>query len=234
MNKLRNLVVIGVLASVALLAAGWVFLVSPERSHAAKLKTDADGVRSSTSSLQTQLAMLRAQAKSLPAQRAKLQAISAKVPNNPAEPALVRALTKAADSAGVELTSIAPSTPAVMTAPVAPVAPAATGAAPAAGTPPVAASLQVAAIALKITATGTYFELEQFQRNLENLSRALKSTTISLAPGGDKVSSTSTTAASGGYTGTLTASIGATVYMTVERAAAPLAGAGAVAPGPTK
>lgn len=234
MSKLRNLVAVGALAAVALLSAGWFLLVSPQRSQAAALRTDADGVRSSTSSLQTQLAMLRAQAKNLPAQRAKLQAIAAKVPNNPAEPALVRALTKAADAAGVELISIAPATPAVISAPVA-AAPA--GAAPAAGgvASPVT-GLQVAAIALKISATGTYFELEQFQRNLENLSRALKSTTISLAPGGDSATSTAAApgAVAGGYSGTLTAAIGATVYMTVERAAAPLAGAGAAAPGPKK
>lgn len=229
MSKLRNLVVVAVLAAVVLLAAGWFLLVSPQRAKAADLKTQAAGVRSSTSSLQTQLDMLKAQAKNLPAQRAKLQEIATKVPNNPAEPALVRALTKAADAAGVDLTSIAPSTPSLIaTAPVG----AGAVAAPAAAS----SGMRVAAISLKITAVGTYFELEQFQANLENLSRALKTTTFSLAPGGASQvgAAGSPASASGGYSGILTAAIGANVYMTVERPVAPLTGAGAPTPGPTK
>lgn len=226
MSKLRNLILVAGLAAVVLLAAGWFLLVSPQRAKAADYETQTESVRSTTSSLQTQLAMLRAQAKTLPAQRAKLQAIAAKVPNNPAEPALVRALTKAADAAGVDLTSIAPSTPGLLS----------TG--PAAAGAPVASTLQVAAIALKITATGTYYELEQFQASLENLSRALKTSAISITPGGDKQTASAAGSASQpaaqGYSGTLTASISANVYMTVERAAAPLAGTGAAAPGPTK
>lgn len=228
MSKLRNMIVVAALAAVVLLAAGWFLLVSPQRAKAADYQAQAASVRSATSSLQTQLAMLRAQAKTLPAQRAKLQAIATKIPNNPAEPALVRALTKAADDAGVDLVSIAPSLPALVSAPPTTAAPAAgAGASPTSGP-------QVASIALSLSVTGTYFELEQFQANLESLSRALKTTTISLTPGGAKKGASSLAAGATGYTGILTAAINATVYMTVERPAAPLTGTGAIAPGPTK
>lgn len=227
MSKLRSLAVGAILVAAVVLAAGWFLLVSPQRSKAAELQGQAESVRASTSSLQTQLSLLKSQAKGLPAQRAALQSIAVKVPSNPAEPALVRSLTAAADAAGVDLTTIAPGTP--MIAPAAPGAPAAAG----------VTGVQVATIALRITAVGTYYELEQFQSNLESLSRALKTTAINLVPGGDKPKAVVSGAAPvpgtvDGYSGTLTASISANVYMTVERPAAPLTGAGATAPGPTK
>jgi hypothetical protein len=89
----------------------------------------------------------------------------------------------------------------------------------------------VATIALSINAIGTYYELEQFQANLENLSRALKTVAISMKPGGAPNQNTGATgtAVDGTYDGKITATINANVYMTVE-APAPLTGAGQPAP----
>jgi Tfp pilus assembly protein PilO len=111
MAKLRNHVAIAGLLALVMLAAGWFMLVSPQRSKAAGFRADAAQTRSASSALQTQLALLKAQAKQLPKQQARLHAIAVKVPSNPAEPALVRLLTKAAKDAGVDLSSIAPATP---------------------------------------------------------------------------------------------------------------------------
>jgi type IV pilus assembly protein PilO len=234
MAKLRNLSLMAVALAAVMLMAGWFLLVSPQRAKSAELTASADQARSATTALQTQLSMLKSQAKELPKQRARLAAIAAKVPNNPAEPALVRALTKAADQAGVDLTAISPAQPALATGTAA-----APAAAPATGAAPTAGGAQfgprVATLALRITAVGTYFELEQFQANLESLTRALKTTSISLTPGGGPATQGGTATTSGGYDGKVTAQISANVYMTVEGAStAPLSGVGATAPAPTK
>ena len=232
MAKLRNLSAIAGVVALAILAAGWFLLVSPQRSQAAKLRSDADSTRSQSSALETKLAMLKAQAKGLPKQQARLNAISVKVPSNPAEPALVRMLTKAASEAGVDLTSIVPAQPALVTS-VAPAA--ATSAAGTAGAAVAVPATRVASIALSITAVGRYSELMQFQANLESLSRALKSTSIALAPGGGPSTAKADAATSSGYDGKITATISAQVYMTVEGAStAPLTSTGATAPAPTK
>jgi Tfp pilus assembly protein PilO len=230
MLKIQKLVAMAALVAVAMLAAGWFLLVSPQRSKAAGYESDAAGIRANSAQLQTQLASLRQQQKGLPKVRARLAAIAAKVPNNPAEPALVRALTKAADDAGVDLTTIAPAEPTLVVAAAAVTTPATgTSTAPVAPSTVGAGGTKVATIAVKITAVGTYAGLMQFQANLEALTRSLKTTGIALAPGG---SPTDTTAAVG-YDGKLTASISANVYMTIEGASvAPLTGAGQ--PAPTK
>jgi Tfp pilus assembly protein PilO len=133
-SKMKQWVALTAVGCLAVLAAGWFLLVSPKRGDAAAIRDEVASQNTTNSSLQTQLAMLKAQAKTLPAQQAKLALVAAKIPDNPALPALIRALSKAADDAGVELVSLAPGQPAtvVAAAPAAP-APGATTTGPAAG-----------------------------------------------------------------------------------------------------
>jgi Tfp pilus assembly protein PilO len=224
MNKMRNLAAATAVAALAILALAWFVLIAPQRSHAADLKVQASTARQSSSSLQAQLAQLKAQAKLLPKQRGILDAIDKQLPSNPALPALVRSLTRAADDSGVTLVSIAPGVPTVVAAqPVA----------GAAGTARVnTGSSQLASIALALTVEGTYFELEQFQQTLESLTRSYKATTLTFAPGSRSAASK---AATNGYTGQLTANITGQVFMTVVRTAtAPLPKTGAAVAAPTK
>ncbi|MDQ1687911.1 MAG: hypothetical protein QOK42_886 [Frankiaceae bacterium] len=232
MAKLRNHVAIAGLLALVMLAAGWFLLVSPQRSKAAGFRDDAAQTRSASSALQTQLALLKSQAKQLPKQQARLHAIATKVPSNPAEPALLRMLTKAASDSGVDLSSVAPAPPALIESTRA-AAPSTAPGAPVASAPVTTAGPRVATIALAITAVGTYYELEQFQANLENLSRALKTVGIAFKPGGaaSQVVPGAGTSSSNAYDGKITATISANVYMTVEAASvAPLTGAGQPAP----
>ena len=60
----------------------------------ADLRTQADQQNSQNSTLNAQISMLKAQAKDLPKQQAKLAAVAAKIPDNPALPALIRALSR--------------------------------------------------------------------------------------------------------------------------------------------
>lgn len=227
MDKLKQWVALTLVGSLAILAAGWFLLVSPKRSEAADLNAQAADKQSANQQLESQLAILKAQAKQLPQQQAKLAAVAAKIPDNPALPALVRALTKAADDAGVELVSIAPSAPADLTAkPGAAAAPAAPSAA-AASTPTAAGAAAPAAaapgvgtlksIGLSLNVVGGYFQVEQFLDRLEGLTRAFKVTGFTLAPGAnptkpDMAKETLDTGAS------LTAAVTGQVYMASGRA----------------
>jgi Tfp pilus assembly protein PilO len=187
MDKLKQYVLLTLLVCLIVLAAGWSLLVSPKRSDAAALKAQAASQASANAQLENQLRVFRAQAKDLPKQQAKLAAVAAKIPSTPALPALVRALTTASKSAGVELLSVAPGTPVLATT-------AASGrvAAPGAATSGAATSSSssagsLATIPVTLNVVGGYFQVEQFVSALENLPRAMRISNIAVAPGTNPV-----------------------------------------------
>ena len=174
MDKLKQWVALAVLGVLVVLAAGWFLLISPKRSEAADIALQASDKQSSNAVLRTKLALLKSQAKGLPAQQAKLAVVAAKIPDNPALPALIRALDAAAASTDVELVSLSPSPPTAVAAPVA---------APVAGAARAAAANTLQQVALSLNVAGGYFQVEQFLNRLENLQRAFKVNGFSLAPG---------------------------------------------------
>jgi Tfp pilus assembly protein PilO len=250
-SKMKQWVALTAVGCLAVLAAGWFLLVSPKRGDAAAIRDEVSSQNSTNSGLQTQLAMLKAQAKTLPAQQAKLALVAAKIPDNPALPALIRSLSKAADEAGVELVSLAPGQPAtvVATAPTAPTAGApATG--PAAGsgaavgaqaaglgTKPAGAPVTLGSatagsssfspgvltsIPLTINVVGGYFQIEQFFDRVEQLARATKVTGFTMVPGANPMKPSTGAAAQQVDTGkTLTTAVTANVYMAPGRGTVP-------------
>ena len=233
MDKLKQWIAFTVLGVVVVLAAGWFLLVSPKRGEAADISLQASEKQSSNQLMQTKLALLKSQAKGLPAQQAKLAVVAAKIPNNPALPALIRALDAAAASADVELVSLAPSAPAPLSAlpAAAPVAAAAPAAGAPAVTPVAAPAPALQQIALTLNVTGGYFQVEQFLDRLENLQRAFKVNGFTLAPGANplKVSPVASSTQSGK---TLTVAITGQVFLVPVAVAAtptvPVAPAAAV------
>lgn len=226
MDKLKQWVTFTVLGAVVLLAAGWLLLISPKNSEATDLGSQVDTQVSANGVLQTQLQVLRTQAKELPKKQAELARVAAKIPDNPALPALIRALTAASTSAGVEFVSITPGAPvpaaAAVATPVAPGTP--VTAAPAAG----GSAGQLAAVPVTLNVVGDYFEVEQFLANLEALPRALRVTNLILAPGSSAAGATGTTGSSAAMDGrTLTSTITGSVFLAANR---PVATA-VVAPG---
>jgi Tfp pilus assembly protein PilO len=216
MDKLKQYVVFAVLGCLGVLAAGWFLLVSPKNTEAADLRSQADTQVGSNATLETQLASLKARAKELPKQQAKLAAIAARIPDNPALPAVVRALTTAATSNGVELISLTPAPPAVVgaataAAPAAPAAPGAAPAAPAAGT----TAGQLAQIGLTLNVIGGYFQVEKFIAAIENLPRSMRITTVSIAPGANPLKKAGSSSVDDGKT--LSATITGQVYMAANR-----------------
>ncbi len=191
MDKLQQWVALTLVGALAVLAAGWFLLVSPKRADAAALRAQAQEQASNNATLETQLVTLKAKAKDLPRQQAKLAAVSAKIPDVRAMPALIRALTKAAADADVELVSLTPGATAAGTAtagaaPVAPVAGApAAGAAGAGGAAGPAG--QLASVPLTINVVGGFFQVEQFMSGVENLPRALRVSNLAMVPGTNPV-----------------------------------------------
>jgi type IV pilus assembly protein PilO len=192
---------------VAILAASWFLLVSPKRSEAAELRGKAAQEQAANDALVVQLNQLKAQSLDLPKKKAELAVLATQIPDNPALPTLVRSLTAAGKKVGVSVIAMKPGTPAaaavaVPTTPVA--APAtnpdgtpatnpdgtpATGTAtdgsattttPPAAVAPTAAPLYV--VPLSLTVNGSYFEVEQFIGQLENLKRKFLLTGFVLTP----------------------------------------------------
>jgi Tfp pilus assembly protein PilO len=226
-DKMKQYVVLTVLGAIVLTAAGWFLLLSPKRTEAADLRTQADQQIAANGALRTQVSVLKAQAKALPAKQAQLAAVAAKIPENPALPALVRALQKAAEESDVELVSVAPTAPTDVTAgpAAAPVGSAPTNATAVTttvtGTPAVngatAATGALKQISLALNVVGGYFQVEQFLDKVESLSRAMKVKTMALAPGTNPVVPGSAAGAEGSPDKTLSATISAMVYMAPGR-----------------
>jgi hypothetical protein len=140
--------------------------------------------------------VLKAQAKDLPKKQADLARVATKIPDNPAMPSLIRALTSAATSAGVELVSVTPGAPAAVEAPSpspgragaaaegpapdprGPAAPAARRSCPAPRLPARRRMPRAGALATsrEHQRVGGYFEVSQFLAELESLPRALRVT----------------------------------------------------------
>ncbi len=224
MDTLKQWVTLTVLASVVILAAGWFLLVSPKKGEASDLQEQAASQLAANGVLETQLQVLRAQAKELPKKQADLARVAAKIPDNPSLPSLIRALTEASTSSGVDFVSVTPGAPvAAVTAPVAPVAAPPTTAqttpvAPAPGAATgVAGSLSTIPVTLNVV--GEYFDIAQFVSALENLPRALRISNLTLAPGVSPTAAKSSSAkAEDGSS--LTTTLTGSVFMADNRPAA--------------
>jgi len=219
MDKLQQWVALTLVGALAVLAAGWFLLVSPKRADAATLRAQAQEQASKNAALETQLVTLKAQAKDLPKQQAKLAAVSAKIPDVRAMPALIRALTKAAADADVELVSLTPGPTAAgagvgLATPVAPGAPAA---GPAVGGGAASAAGQLASAPLTLNVVGGYFQVEQFMSDVENLPRALRVSNLALVPGANPVKPKSSGSVDSGRV--LSATVTGQVFVATGRSA---------------
>lgn len=164
MDKLRQWVALTVVGVLAVLAGGWVLLVSPKHSQAAELRDQAAQQEASNERAVTQLSVLRAQALALPGQKDKLEKVAAKIPDGPELPALIRSLTTAAHDSGVEFVSLTPS-------------------APAASTPTATTGATATVIPVSINVIGGFYEVERYLGELEDLPRALRVAGLTIAPG---------------------------------------------------
>jgi Tfp pilus assembly protein PilO len=222
MDKTRQSAVVALLAVVAVAAAGWFLLISPQRSHAASLRQQAAQAEQNNATLATQVAEHRAQEKQLPQKEALLAQLQSRIPADPELPSLIRELSSAADSAGVQLVSLSPATPSTVTQTAAPApSPGSAGRSATPAAPAIPAN-SLADISVQMNVVGGYFNLEQFFSNLESLPRALRvtqfsinagATTAAASPAPPASSSPQPVAPGTALTGQETATITALVFM---------------------
>jgi Tfp pilus assembly protein PilO len=220
-DKLKQWVALTVLLVLVILAGGWFLLVSPKKSEADEIKAQVATQQTANSALRTQLSVLRSQAKALPREQAKLAAVAAKIPDNPALPALIRALTRAADESGVELSTLAPTPPAVVAVPEVAAATPSPGATRAPSTTVAASGTsagQLQSIGVNVTVYGGFFQVEQFLDRLESLTRAMKVTAVTMSPGKSPTKPGTAVTVNNGVLG---ANIVGTVYMAAGRITTP-------------
>lgn len=218
MTETRKWSALAVVLVAAIFAAGWFLLVSPKRSEAADLDAKTVSQDANNLGLEQKLKELQAQQADLPMQRALLAKIETNIPGNPALPSLIRDLTAAARKVGVDLVTLSPSPPQVVTPAVA----AGAVAAPAPVTPAAAGSPVLYQVPLALTVTGSYFEQEQFLHRLEGLSRSLLVTGFTI-----------TASSSEEHPDDLSVAITGRVFLSSDAAPAAVAAAAPVAPATT-
>ncbi len=214
---MRQWTLLAVVAILAILAGGWFLLVQPKSDKAAEVRAATEAQDQANARLQTEITRLEKQAAEMPALQAKLAKFATRIPDNPALPTLIRTLTDAADRAGVELVSLAPSPPVAMAvaAPAAGAPAAATtpGAAPVSAAGALAATEPLFQIPITLSVHGGYVQVQQFFSNIEDLTRSMQVGAFTVAPFKGSADSSTVSA------NDVVAAITGRVYMTAPTAA---------------
>jgi Tfp pilus assembly protein PilO len=172
MGKTRQWSLLTAVAVLVVFVAGWFLLVKPQNSHASDLRTQTANQQSQNAQLEAQIASLKAEQKGLGHQQKALQAFSTKVPDNPAEPAILRQLSTAANGSGVDMLSLTTGTPSAVSA----------SASTATTLAPTTAGGTLMELPLSIGVDGPYANLESFFLSIEKLPRAMEIGSWSLCP----------------------------------------------------
>jgi Tfp pilus assembly protein PilO len=187
---MRQWSILTAVAVIIVFAAGWFLLVKPQRAKSTDLRSQATTQEQANQVLLSQIAALQQEEKNLPQQQAALRKFSTQVPDNAAEPTIIRQLSAAAAGAGVDLVSMTPGTAAPVVAPAtAPTTTApgttSTTTAPATGTTSLTPSTSASGLVqlpISIGIIGSYPNVETFFQSLEKLPRSILITGWSLCP----------------------------------------------------
>jgi len=189
MSRIQQWVAGTVVALLLIVAAGWFLAISPQKHKASSLGAQSAAQEQTNSGLRTKLSVLTAQMSTVPSEEAAVAAVTRKIPNDPAMPDYVRALTTIASQTGVELVSIAPSVPSAVTvakalAPAAATSSASTDAAttaPSTAAAPAAPDVSLQAIPVALTVQGGYFQIQQFTAALQRLARSTVVSSVAIS-----------------------------------------------------
>jgi Tfp pilus assembly protein PilO len=188
MSRIQQWVAGTVVALLVIVAAGWFLAIAPQKHKVSSLNSQSASQEQANSGLRTKVKELTAQMSAVPSEEAAVAAITQKIPSDPDMPDYVRALTTIAGQTGVELVSVAPTTPAAVAVAAAtvPTAAAATPSASAAATAAAAAAPAVSlqSISVALTVQGGYFQIQQFTAALQRLARSTVLSSVAIAPGG--------------------------------------------------
>jgi hypothetical protein len=145
MNRRQELVVVATTALLVLTAVS-LLVLRPTRQAVAEAHADRDAAAAESQTLRDQVRALEALKADEAKLRAQAQLARSEFPPTPSLPALVDALQDAASKAGVDLGSVAPSTPKTSTI-----------------------QPELAQIDTNVNVSGGYFEILDFLTRLENL-----------------------------------------------------------------
>ncbi|MGZ4677231.1 MAG: type 4a pilus biogenesis protein PilO [Acidimicrobiia bacterium] len=141
----RNALIIGAVAAVAVVLLWYFVLYSPLGDDLSSAQAQVTSEQTKTQDLQATLARLNSQKKNAVQQQALLRKLDAAVPKQPDLAEFILSANRIADDAGIEFLTIAP-------------------------TPP-AAGNGASVIGLTMTVSGSFFQLEDYLRQLEKLDR---------------------------------------------------------------
>lgn len=136
-------------AVVVLVAAWYLALFSPQKSHLAKAHKAQAAAEQQVGSLESQVAGLRALQRQIPADKTKLAAYDNAVPDNPQLASAIRLIQGAANASGVHLSAIGPSNATT------------------------ASTTGVPTVPVSLTTTGSYSQLMSFISALDSMPRTL-------------------------------------------------------------
>lgn len=154
------------LVAVLLVVLFWLLLWSPQQDELEATRADIQAERDEQERLSAELERLRSVRDEAPEVEAGLAAASAVVPSDAALPSALRQLQAAADEAGVTLRAVTPSRPTQLDA----------------------AEEGVSSIDVAVQLDGSYFQLVDFLRRVEDPSitpRAIAWGDVSLSRGGE-------------------------------------------------
>lgn len=142
----RQELVLAAVGALLVLAAATLLLVRPTRQATAEARADRDAAVAESQSLRDQIAALEALKPKEAELKAEAELAKAEFPASPALPGLVDALQDAASQSGVELGTVAPTTPKASTL-----------------------NSTLAEITTTVNVNGGYFEIQDFLVRLEGL-----------------------------------------------------------------
>jgi Tfp pilus assembly protein PilO len=156
----RRNVIILILVLIVFAVAYFFLVFQPQGTKIEDARLAADAMEQREQELELELRRLESLKAQAPELQAKLQKLDSAIPtNDPQLAQFILLVEEAANTSGIEWLSIAPSVP---TAPQ--------------GDP------NTLEVNISMSVTGGYFQVQDFLVRLENLSRAVKISTISLSP----------------------------------------------------
>ena len=181
----RQELVLATVGALLVLVAATLLLIRPTRQATAEARADRDTAVAESQSLRDQIKALEALKPKEAELKAQAELAKAEFPATPALPGLVDALQDAASQAGVELGTVAPSTPEASTV-----------------------NSLLAQITTTINVSGGYFEIQDFLVRLENLvkgsdparvtPRSVLVESVNLTGGSDEQATSDSAAATSG------------------------------------
>ena len=169
--------ILGALALLLIVGAGWSFVVGPKTSELADVQEQTQAARDQNDLLALQLVRLQQQAAALDETREVADALADKFPPTADQPGMFAQVTSAAADAGIgpkDVTALTPTPPTVG------------GVDPATGAQPEgAAPGNLARQTVTVSIAGSYAETQELLENLESLPRAYLVGSVQVGGGSD-------------------------------------------------